>query len=80
MDEVERRSEMDAALQAIAVRLADLHQAIETLQQGRLRADGVALLAMYEQNERRLLGERGKLERERAHLMVEEYEGHEHVL
>ena len=81
MDEVDRRSEVETGLKLIAQRLAELHEVIETLQRAKpLRPDAAAKLEMYEQNERRLQGERDKLERERAGLMVEEYQGHEHVL
>jgi hypothetical protein len=81
MNAGDRRSEVETGLKLIAQRLAELHEVIETLQRAKpLRPDAAAKLAMYEQNERRLSGERERLEQERAGLMIEQYEGHEHVL
>jgi hypothetical protein len=81
MDEVGRRSEVETGLKLVGQRLAELHEVIETLQRAKpLRPDAAAKLEMYEQNEKRLQGERDKLEPERGGLMVEQHEGHEHVL
>ena len=81
MEEVDGRAEVETSLKLIGQRLAELHEVIETLQRAKpLRPDAAAKLEMYEQNERRLLGERDKLELQRASLMVEEYEHHEHVI
>ena len=53
----------------IAERLADVHLAIATLHDAEhLHADAAAKLEMYEHNEKRLLGERDRLERERVDL------------
>jgi hypothetical protein len=71
MDAVDRRSEVETGLKLIAQRLAELHEVIETLRRAeRLRPDAAAKLAMYEQNEKRLLSERERLELERASLMA----------
>jgi hypothetical protein len=68
-DEVDRSSEVEAGLRIVAERLAELHQAIETLREAEpLRADAAARLELYEHNERRLLWERDRLERERVEL------------
>jgi hypothetical protein len=68
-DDVDRSFEVETGLELVGMRLAELRQAIETLQEAKpLRADAAARLEMYEHNEGRLLLERGKLERERADL------------
>jgi hypothetical protein len=68
-DEVSRSSEIEAALQLVAMRLAEVRQAIDTLQEAKpLRADAAARLEMYKHNEGRLLLERGTLEQERVEL------------
>ena len=75
MEQVNRRLELETGLKLLEQRLAGLHQAIETLKQAQpLRADAVARLEMYEQNERRLSWERDKLERDREDLVLQEYE------
>ena len=80
MNQVDRRSEVETGLKLLAQRLAVLRDVIETLQRARpLRPDAAARLAMYEQNERRLSWEHDRLERERADLVLEEYERSEYV-
>ena len=69
MDEVDRSFEIETGLKMVSERLAELHPAMATLREAeRLRPDDAARLEMYEQSERRLLGERDQLERERADL------------
>jgi cell division protein FtsB len=74
-DETNRRAQLETDYMALSERVAQLHEAIETLKSpDTLRPDAAARLARYETNEARLAWERQKIEREIDDLLLEESE------
>jgi hypothetical protein len=74
-DETDRRARLETEVGQLTDHLAQVHEAIETLQSAEmLRPDAAARLERYENNEARLSWERQKLERAIDDLRLEESE------
>jgi hypothetical protein len=74
-DEINRRSRLELDYVRLSERLAQLHEAIETLRSASaLKPDAEARLRHYEENDARLSWERQKIEREIDDLLLEESE------